>query len=204
MAKNPFNQRNPRLIKDLSAYNALYICRDTFTNVMSALQIKLFMQNKAKFRKSQMNVNKVLTRDYVNRTLGERGKKQSQTNPNKAKFKKARMNVNRVLTKDYENKTPIRAPKKQSQTSKRQKTMQPSLSTWVIKKTAFSGSDKTNPIKPNFKRKNMLLRLTINPWRVSLCHYADRRLFAGQIPSRRHDFLPANYKLKLDFSLNYV
>ena len=44
----------------------LYICKDTFTDVMSALQIKLFMQNKAKFRKSQMNVNKVLTKDYEN------------------------------------------------------------------------------------------------------------------------------------------
>jgi len=64
MVKNPFNQRNPRLIKDLSAYNALYICRDTFTNVMSALQIKLFMQNKANFQKVKLNVNKVLTKDY--------------------------------------------------------------------------------------------------------------------------------------------
>ncbi|GAF85096.1 unnamed protein product [marine sediment metagenome] len=42
------------------------------------------MQNKANFRKSQMNVNKVLTKDYEKKTLGERGKKQSQTNPNKA------------------------------------------------------------------------------------------------------------------------
>jgi len=39
------------------------------------------MQNKANFRKSQMNVNKVLTRDYEKKTLGQRGKKQSQTNP---------------------------------------------------------------------------------------------------------------------------
>ena len=61
------------------------------------------MQNKANFRKSQMNVNKVLTRDYEKKTLGERGKKQSQTNPNKANFQKAKMNVNKVLTKDYEN-----------------------------------------------------------------------------------------------------
>jgi len=39
------------------------------------------MQNKANFRKSQINVTKLLTRDYEKRTLGERGKKQSQTNP---------------------------------------------------------------------------------------------------------------------------
>jgi len=42
----------------------LYNCRDTSTTIESSLQIKLFMQNKANFRKSQMNVNKVLTKNY--------------------------------------------------------------------------------------------------------------------------------------------
>ena len=37
--KNPFNQRNPRLINDLRPCKALYNCRDTFTNVMDSLQI---------------------------------------------------------------------------------------------------------------------------------------------------------------------
>jgi hypothetical protein len=64
VAINPFNQRNPRLIKDLRLFMALYNCRDTFTDVMSALQIHLFMQNKANFRKVKLNVNKVLTKDY--------------------------------------------------------------------------------------------------------------------------------------------
>jgi len=50
-----------------------------------------------------MNVNKVLTKDYEKRTLGERGKKQSQTKPIKANLQKAQMYVNKVLTKDYEN-----------------------------------------------------------------------------------------------------
>ncbi len=83
-----------------------------FTLVVSALQIHLFMQNEPNFRKSQMYVNKVLTKDYENKTLGERGKKQSQTKPNKPKFKKAKMIVTSILTKGYENKPPIRAPKK--------------------------------------------------------------------------------------------
>jgi len=52
------------------------------TTVKSSLQIRLFMQNKANFKKSQMNVNKVLTRDYEKRTLGERGKNEPKTNPN--------------------------------------------------------------------------------------------------------------------------
>jgi len=61
------------------------------TLVESALQIRLFMQNKPNFRKSQMNVNKVLTKDYENVTLGKRGKNkpnskpiQTQSNPIKA------------------------------------------------------------------------------------------------------------------------
>jgi len=74
-----------------------------FTTVVSALQINSFMQNKAKFRKSQMNVNKVLTKDYERKTLSGHGKKQSQTKPIKANSRKAKMNVNKVLTKDYEN-----------------------------------------------------------------------------------------------------
>jgi hypothetical protein len=69
VAKNPFNQRNlchryPRVIKDLRAYKSLYKCKETFTDVMKTLQIKLFMQNKANFRKVKFNVNKVLIRNY--------------------------------------------------------------------------------------------------------------------------------------------
>jgi hypothetical protein len=221
MAKNPFNQRNPRLIKDLSAYNALYICRDTFTNVMSALQIKLFMQNKANFQKVKLNVNKVLTKDYeqmdtwsIRKTKPIQSQlkpikanskpikantmpKQSQFKPNQTqnepKLKKAKMNVNRVLTKDYENKPPIRASKKQSQTSKRQKPMQPSLPQRIMKKTAFSGTGKTKPNKPNFRANIMLLRMTINPRRKSLGHYADWRLFDRQMLNRINEFWATNF-----------
>ena len=120
---------------------ALYICRESSTNR------QYFMQNEPNFPESQMNVNKVLTKDYDNKTLSGRGKKQSQTNPNKAKFKKAKMNVTSILTVAYENKTPIRAPKKQSQISKRQKPMQPLLTHRIMKKTAISGPGKTNPIQ---------------------------------------------------------
>ena len=55
------------------------------TTVESALQIRLFMQNKPNFRKSQMNVNKVLTKDYEKKTLGEHGKNEPKTNPNEPK-----------------------------------------------------------------------------------------------------------------------
>ena len=71
---NPRNLRNlclsvlwgyPWLINDLRPCKALYICRDTSTAIESSLQINLFMQNKANFRKVKLNVNKVLTKDYV-------------------------------------------------------------------------------------------------------------------------------------------
>jgi hypothetical protein len=81
----PRNLCNPRLINDLRACKVLYNCRETFTDVMSALQIRPFLTNKANFRKSQMNINKVLTRDYENRTLGQLGKTkpiQTQYKPN--------------------------------------------------------------------------------------------------------------------------
>jgi hypothetical protein len=51
------NPRNLRLINDLRAIGI-------FTTVKRSLQIKLFMQNKAKFRKSQMNVTNYMTKDY--------------------------------------------------------------------------------------------------------------------------------------------
>jgi hypothetical protein len=151
--KNPFNQRNPRLINDLRAYKSLYICRELSTSVESSLQIKLFMQNKANFRKVKSNINKVLRRVYDQLDTWSSGKKQSQTKPNKAKFKKAKMNVTSYITKAYENKPPIWAPKKQSQTSKRQKPMQTSLPKGIMKNTAFSGSEKQSQTNPISKQK---------------------------------------------------
>ncbi len=104
--KNLFNQRNLRLIKDLRAYKVLYNCRDTFTDVMSALQIRPFMQNKANFRKSQMNVNKVLTKDYEKKTLGERGKNKANTNPIQTQYK---ANSNPIQSQNKPNTKPNKA-----------------------------------------------------------------------------------------------
>ena len=143
---------------------------------MKTLQIKLFMQNKAKFRKVKFNVNRVLTKDYDIMDTWSIRTKQSQTNPNKAKFKKAKMNVTLILTKDYENKPPIWAPKKQSQTSKRQKTTQLSLPKRIMKETRFWAPAKQSHFKPkqtqfpmilayfSSRAKYMLPRLTINNW----------------------------------------
>ena len=74
---------NPRLTNYLPAFGPS-------TTVVSALQIHLFMQNEPKFRKTQMNVNKVLTKDYEKRTLGQLGKTnpiRTQTNPKRTQLK---------------------------------------------------------------------------------------------------------------------
>jgi len=52
----------------------LRACPLSFTLVVSALQIRPFMQNEPNFRKSQMNVRAYKTKIYGNWTLGERGK----------------------------------------------------------------------------------------------------------------------------------
>ena len=69
----------------------LYNRRDTFTVVMSALQIKLFMQNKAKFRKVKLNVNKVLTRNYDQMdtwSIGKNEPKRTQNEPKRTQIQK--------------------------------------------------------------------------------------------------------------------
>ncbi len=59
------NQRNLRLINDLRACKLLYNCREDSTTIESSLQNKLFMQNKANFRKVKLNVTNLLTREYI-------------------------------------------------------------------------------------------------------------------------------------------
>jgi len=56
--------------------------------------------NKANFRKAQMNVNSLITKDYRKKDDFAVQKKQTQF---KANFRKAKMNVNKVSTKDYNN-----------------------------------------------------------------------------------------------------
>jgi len=149
--KNPFNPRNPRLIKYLRAYKALYICRVIITFVGRPLQISSFLTNKANFRKAQMNITKVLTRDYENKTLGERGKNKANSKPNKANFRKAQMFVTTFLTKEYEN-----------------------ISNWAL----FENKPNTNPNKPNFRGKKMLLSTFccgISKEKIIFCNLINRK-----------------------------
>ncbi len=59
-----------------------YFCAlGIFTSVKDSLQISSFMQNEPNFRKSQMNVNNVLTRDYDKKDTWSSGKNEPKTNP---------------------------------------------------------------------------------------------------------------------------
>ena len=83
--KKPRNLRNPQLIKDLRLRKITYE------------KIKLFLQNKAKFQKSQMNVTFFITREYEQMDTWSSGKNKANSKPNKPK-------TNPILA----NKTPIR------------------------------------------------------------------------------------------------
>ena len=52
------------------------------TTVVSALQIKLFMQNEPNFPDALMNVNKVLTKDNEKKCNWTLGQNEPKTNPN--------------------------------------------------------------------------------------------------------------------------
>ena len=61
------------------------------------------MQNKANFRKSQMNANLYNTTDYENKSNWTLGENKPNSNPNKANLKRAKMDLNIYYTEVYEN-----------------------------------------------------------------------------------------------------
>jgi hypothetical protein len=86
---------NPWLINDLRAFGI-------FTLVESALQIGPFCSNKPNFRKSQMDVNKVLTKNYEKWTLGQAGK----TNPIQTQFKAKQTQLKPIKCQNKPNTKP--------------------------------------------------------------------------------------------------
>jgi hypothetical protein len=92
------NQRNLRLINDLRVCKLLYNCREDSTTIESSLQNNLFMQNKAKFQKVKLNVNKVLTKDYEKMDTWSIGKNEPKTNPNEPKTNPIKANKMPMLT----------------------------------------------------------------------------------------------------------
>jgi len=64
----------------------------------------LFMQNKPNFRKSQMNVNSLITIDYENKSNWTLGENKPNSNPIKPNLRKAKMDVNLYFIEDYRKK----------------------------------------------------------------------------------------------------
>jgi len=62
------------------------------------------MQNKANFRKSQMNVSIFSKMAYENKSNWTLGQNKPNSNPIKPNLRKAKMNVNSLITKDYRKK----------------------------------------------------------------------------------------------------
>ena len=83
-----------------------------FTTVESALQIRPFMQNEPNFRKSQMNVKQFNTVDYENRTLGERGKNEPNTNPKRTQNEPKTNPIYPVVASGEAGSKPISPPPK--------------------------------------------------------------------------------------------
>jgi len=106
----------------------------------------LIIQNKANFGKAQMNVNKVLTKDYENKTLSGSGKNKANSKPNKANLLNAQMNVNKVLTKDYENKSNCALAENEPNSKPIQTQYKPnlsrrSLSPWAVEQFLYGLRD---------------------------------------------------------------
>ena len=102
---------NPWLINDLRLFKELYIRRDSSTDIEESLQINLFLQNKPNFRKVKLNVNRVLTKDYEDRTLGQAGK----TNPIQTQFKANQTQSNPIKANKMPKQTQYK-PNTKSQT----------------------------------------------------------------------------------------
>ena len=100
-----------------------------------------------------MNVNKVLTNAYEEKTLGEHEKNEPKTNPNEPNLLNAQMNVNKVLTKDYENK-----------------------SNWAL----YENEPKTNPNKANIMPKQTQSEPTQTQFYLPLRHDPIRQSAADE------------------------
>ena len=73
------------IVSDLELRISDFASLGIFTLVESALQIKLFLQNEPKFRKSQMNISYYITMSYQQMDTWSIRKNEPKTNPNEPK-----------------------------------------------------------------------------------------------------------------------
>ncbi|MBW8038370.1 MAG: hypothetical protein FVQ85_00025 [Planctomycetes bacterium] len=168
--KNPRNLRNPWLMNYLPAYKApfsppysllltpysllltpyfllltpysLFLrAFGPFTSVEKPLQIfSLIMQNEPNFRKSQMNVNKVLIKEYEKKDTWLPGKNEPKTNPIKANSNPIKANKMPKQTQYGPNQTQCLSAISvagQRQNYKQPPILQLIMRTWCYKSTAM-------------------------------------------------------------------
>jgi len=82
------------------------------------------MQNKPNFQNYKMNVTKVLTKDYKNKSPRRLRKNKPNSNPIKPNLLDAQMTVTLYITKDYENKSPRRLRKNKANSNPKQSLFQ--------------------------------------------------------------------------------
>jgi hypothetical protein len=131
------------------------------------------MQNKANFRKSQMNVSPVITREYKNNSNWTLGENKPNSKPIKANLLNAQINVCAVLTRDYENKSnwaicenKANIKPKQSQTKPIYEKAKMNVTSIITKgyenKPRFRAKTEQTQYKPNLSRRS-LWRSRIKP-----------------------------------------
>jgi len=78
---------NVIVCKYLRPNKALYNCRVSSTDAERSLQIHPFLTNKPNFRKSQMNVSSVISKNYEQLTMNNEIKNKPNTKPIQSQFK---------------------------------------------------------------------------------------------------------------------
>ena len=84
---------------------------ERFRTKVYVRNFKQIMQNEPKLQKPQMNVNNLLTRNYENRTLGERGKNEPKRTQNEPKVKIGKIEPNALFKKGLYQFLPLRTYK---------------------------------------------------------------------------------------------
>jgi len=150
---------------------------------------KLFLRNKAKFRKVKLNVNKVLTRNYVQLDTWSHGKKQSQTKPkrtqNEPKSQKGQnepnyLSNNELRTTNYELRSKKRTQFKSKQTQFRSNFSTPSIQIYPISHQRTMNDEQRTNIKqiqfpPFFKILKISFLNHVNPRNPRLLICQPRR-----------------------------
>jgi len=100
--------------------NFFYNCRGSSTNRA------YFLQNKANFLKSQMNVNLYNTRDYEYKSNWTLGENKPNSKPNKANLPEGKIDAKCVFTKDYERNDIFAVPENKANSNPKQSQSKPS------------------------------------------------------------------------------